>query len=825
MTEPIRIEDSQAAQWAQELTLSKLANEARVSNQLLTRILSNANKTDAPELLKQLRQDVNKGLENATSAINKKSERSDTGLRDAIKDLRGSLGGNLGDLAKSLIRDSNSFVVNLGQSFNSLGQQSTKLGSAMGGAAGNSMKLVGAFSQLAGFILGSAWPVMSNLNRQFVELYASGINLNGGLSGLARASGEIGIATNDLTRNFVQFSSAVTALGSDRAVRLTREFTRLNRETGSLGMTNEMATEALLEYTEMMRSAGILRNMSDQQIISRSKEYYTELNQLSQITGKNRKEIQRSIEARTRDLSYQALLRSLPVDVQENVQKSIARLEALGSSGAQSAQKTIVSMLARGGIAGLDRSLIYTMTQTGLYDAFATLSQKAAEGADITDEMATIAEKLGDPEVFRAFKQFAGMPGPVGDFIGSLAEMAGSTENLRNSNRRLREEAMRRAEAEAKATGGVVTTDLINRKLAEVREQTARDAEAKNKDYLATQEKLRAVSQSLSSIYQSLLVDALYPLLPALKGLADVIGLVASGLGKLTDGISWLLSKIPFIGTKTVVGEGGRSEEKPSDLAQAISSIAMLAAGYGGFRLASAGIGRLIGRGGTPTPPTAGMLPTPPTAGAVPLPPAATVGSRALDLARGGLRIGGVGGLVSGASEYMSSGNLMKSIVVGGGSLIGGAIGGIGGSFVAPVAGTAVGGIGGSMLGERAGRWLYEKFGGTPTATPTAPTAPATPVTPAVESATRALQSTSETLAQTARTEATPAAGTTPGIDPTVLARKTIEYYETARADSQHMLNLLNQMIEKLDMIDQTARNQTGTLSRSFENVGDIMRR
>lgn len=86
--------------------------------------------------------------------------------------------------------------------------------------------------------------------------------------------------------------------------------------------------------------------------------------------------------------------------------------------------------------------------------------------------------------------------------------------------------------------------------------------------------------------------------------------------------------------------------------------------------------------------------------------------STAQNLARGvGSRLPLIGGALSGGMEYAETGNLAKSLLVGGGSFLGTLAGGAVGSVVGP-AGTIAGGIGGSFAGEGAGRWLYDTFFG-----------------------------------------------------------------------------------------------------------------
>lgn len=67
-----------------------------------------------------------------------------------------------------------------------------------------------------------------------------------------------------------------------------------------------------------------------------------------------------------------------------------------------------------------------------------------------------------------------------------------------------------------------------------------------------------------------------------------------------------------------------------------------------------------------------------------------------------------VGGAVTGGMEYAESGDIFKSIMVGAGSTLGAIAGGVGGSFVTPVAGTVAGGVAGGYAGGELAGGLYD---------------------------------------------------------------------------------------------------------------------
>lgn len=142
-----------------------------------------------------------------------------------------------------------------------------------------------------------------------------------------------------------------------------------------------------------------------------------------------------------------------------------------------------------------------------------------------------------------------------------------------------------------------------------------------------------------------------------------------------------------------------KEEEQKGLLESLLGSIG----GFGGARGAGGTRGARGARGATPRPTGS------PVTGAAGKAAAGKAGGSMLGRAAGtvGKRIPLVGGVVSGGLEYAESGNILKSLFVGGGSALGAIGGGILGTAAGPV-GTAAGGIAGGMVGAEAGGGLYD---------------------------------------------------------------------------------------------------------------------
>lgn len=578
------IDERQAAKWAQEDTLRRLLREASLNNSILEQYVKSKLGKEELDALKQNVEATRDVSSTTTTGLRDLGVRYDKTLKEAYRDLDQSLSDSFKDLSRTMRDLGRDGLLNMLQdASNNAGKSLMKTSQGLSGFS-RTLSMAGAGLATFATLIIQGWDIVSDLNDNYLKMYENGVNFTQGLRGMTQATGDLGITTDQLVSVFTQYSAAVATLGTDRAVRLGKEFVRLNRGMGELGLTNAQAAEAVLEYTELIRSTGQLSRMTNRELIEGTREYYTELNQITAITGQNRREMQKSIEARAKEASYQVLLRSLPEEIQENITKAMISLERLGPAGAQAAQKTVVAMLARGGVSGLDPALRQALNQTGLIGTFELLSQKAKAGADITDEMGIIAERLGDPAVFKSFQAFADMPGPVGDMIRSLADLAASTQNLRNDQEALRQEAYELARAEAIASNTSLTGEMIDRHINELKKKRDDEAAARNKLETQAQNTLSQASAKLTEVFNTLVVDVMQPLIPALNLFGEIIIKLANGFKMLTDLIGGMFRLTGFgLGKPATVNAEGEEvtprETDWTDTAGAVGAAGLTIAG------------------------------------------------------------------------------------------------------------------------------------------------------------------------------------------------------------------------------------------------------
>lgn len=836
-----KIDDKQARSWATEETLRRLWSESTTTNRLLASMIRKTVGDDQVNAILSGNRAAQRGYDKVASSVDRASQRNTDVLRDTSESLRKGITGTFKDLGKSLggmamKGDWGSLEYNLKSSSKSLldfrkeaiksGAGISKMGLSLMSFAGN--------AALFGSALAVAWDVLLEVNKSFNGLYDVGINLRGGLSSLTGISTDLGMTVVDTTRILSEFSETVTLLGSDRAKGLALEFRKLTRDGAQFGMSTVEATAAALSYAEMLRSSGVLATMSVPELAAGAKEFQTQLSIASQVTGKSRKEMEKDIRARMQDARAAAAMALIPENMRKNMQPTLAQFMQLGDAGKMVGENFL--NVAANGDQMMDRNFRTTMAITG---ATAEFNDMLAEGIEKGNVSAQTYEAFASKfsqmseDTLRNLLNQAVLNGSITKEAAQYAlELRKGAVNYAASQAELRKQAIKNLNGEKDENK--ITAEMAKLRLVREKESAAANAKA-----TAASESLKRASAALSTTFQSLVVNVLEPLLPALELFGKIVEGIASKFKSFSDAIGefirWLantsVGKAMGMTTgapeeRNKKGEIVREREKDwTDTAGSLATVGAAAATlYGGKRLLKrrrAGKGK--GKDGLPIPET----PTPPSPPGSALaesigdiatdliskkPGAAGLGSKALGLAKTGLKVGGLGGVISGLSEYGESGNLLKSLLVGGGSALGGFIGGAAGTAVAPGLGTAAGGIGGAYAGEAAGEWLYKKIAGETKSGST----------PVVEPVTKSLQQQTENLTTAVNqvTESTNAIKS--GISSDELANATLNFYNTAKEDNLSIMNLLVNMNDRLERIEQATRDQTSELSRDIGGIGRV---
>jgi hypothetical protein len=777
--------EGNAIGWARDATLLEILNRSDLTNTILSEYV----KKVAPDLTAKLERAEGKNssligrkIDEQTETekkIAKDREKADQSQEQAIYDLKSTLRGRLDTINSVLKANDPAALANV------FGQGLEKVGGSVGGSVGRAFggargavfgKVIGL---AAGAVVGASLTRTLEISKTFRDLYDTGMAFNGSMSEMMGAAKESGLSLESMAAQMTKFSTVGIALGQTNMVKFGKSLLDSTRAGADFAMGVEQMHEMGNQYLEGQILSGQALNKSQDELKKGAYDYLQNLTGLSVLTGKSRK----------------------------------AEADALKAKMAEAKTKAAMALLSPEDRKALESKLAQTPAEMRDYVRAAFVEMKTGFPA-MTQEMRNMGNAMFTPEAMEKFNA------ALGNNEGSLQEYMTAIVNLgQNTNQNAARFALLNSSLTGAATTAFEFSNVSQAIAVRLKELEKEMPDATPQELFAKLIKDSAPKESTKAI-----ISAQNEVEMAMNKLKNSIDQT------MVESVSTVVEQLQKFGSaiEKVLGKIGVEQGLGPTVSGILGSAAIGATTYAGYKY---GANRLAPAGALPTPPTTEALPKPPTGPSAPAAP--TAGSKALDLARTGLKVGGIGGIggaLAGVGEYMSSGDLLKSVTVGGASLIGGALGTVAGGAagsVVPVAGTAAGGvaggIAGSMIGESVGRWLFEKLGGkekaseTPTVEPIKST---TPPTPTVEPATKNLQSTA--AGETARAETPAAGGTSTPVDPATLSRKTLEYYETARVTSQNMIDLLAQLNEKLVQLDETTKTQTSDLSRSFDNAGKI---
>lgn len=537
MVDTVKIDETQVAKWAQEDTLRKLLQESRISNDILQTLTDDKISKDT---LAEIRKNANQGKTQSRETISnllKLGDRTEINLSTAIGDFRQNFLGSIGSVAKSLATGSIPSLSSLASSAASGGKSLLQLSTVMPGAL-KAITALGGVTMLAVGALASMWPLVNKVSDNYMKLFETGVRFDTGLAGLANAAGQIGITGQELTGILTQFGAAVNYLGTNRAVALTKQFTKLNLEAGNLMMTNTQAAEAMLEYIDTMKNTGVLRDMTDEQLIKNSQTFYKELNELAEATGRNRKEIQKSIQDKTKDLNLNAALARLAPEVRERVLSGIKQFEKLGPAASKTFTDITTSYIARGGPAGLSKELINIISQSGLDPVLRDMTQRLEAGLPIGDQLNTITKVLNESDFAKQISMAAGMGGELGSTASALEELRQGIRALTGVQDAQRKNEQLRIEEAKEISKRRYGTEARYQEI--LQEQAAKRQEYENRA-LKVSETFSTISAKFGNLLDSLAVNILGPLLPVVNSFGTVISSAMDILIDFVDSVpKWL---------------------------------------------------------------------------------------------------------------------------------------------------------------------------------------------------------------------------------------------------------------------------------------------
>lgn len=335
-------------------------------------------------------------------------------------------------------------------------------------------------------ILGDFGKVINGLTKfaeeslqEYQTLSGIGASFGKEMSNIKITAAELGLSVKDMTDLFMKNSDALRTFGGTTDLAISR-FTAFSKsmldspagtELRRLGYTAADINETLLVYNELAQQDGLNRTRSTADQVASAREFAVELDSLSKLTGKQRKELADEMKARRREGDVQAFLMGQSAETQEQFMLATQKISStmgpqfaelfqdLMIRGAPITEDTRNAFIALGGSADEFESTIASFRQgmaSNNFDDF-NASLTGAQGAFLenlkTDEARNMAMMSGLSGVSDAMAQAYQSSYDFANAVDASAEgQEDATATIQNLQQQISEEQVRQMQA----TGGLI---------------------------------------------------------------------------------------------------------------------------------------------------------------------------------------------------------------------------------------------------------------------------------------------------------------------------------------------------------------------------------
>jgi|GEM_PF-6386948 len=512
--------------WAKEATLINLYKQTAGSNVYLNKLSKN---TLSEKEFEKAQQEAIK-VSKATGKIYESGYRSLGTKQDKnYTDLSGTLSGAFKNFSGTISSISSQGLVGTlkGFTLDASGKLSA-LADVTSGLSGTLLVFGGEFIALGAIILGT-YDLAEKLNDSFSELYASGINFSNGIIGLTSVASDLGLTTGELTKAFTNYSAAVTTLGTKKTVSLIKQFTSVDNNLAAMGFTVETGTDAILEYAQMLRSTGMLANTSQAQLIKGANEYYTELNELSYLTGKNNKDLRKEQEDRRKNLPLNVALAKYGPEANKRIQASLVKWSKYPTEMQDLMVDALRSYANYNGniMAGLNETNKgILLAAPEMRDALETMMSEVTTGNNtINDNTYEHADDVIKNEFTPAIVNLAAAAGQTGSkWSDSLQAMQSIIMGTNDVIARQKAQSDQADQMVKDSKGRMTKEQAIAKIIAN-----------SNEEFLKTQSEVNQAAARLTTRFEQFMLQALDPLLPSLQSLGAVVLELSPAFGKVLE--------------------------------------------------------------------------------------------------------------------------------------------------------------------------------------------------------------------------------------------------------------------------------------------------
>ena len=269
---------------------------------------------------------------------------------------------------------------------------------------GGSIRMVGDQFGVLGGIVGDTLGYLVDRLSENVDFYRSISQIGGAagqsISNLRAVAGQTGLTMDQLSDAVVQAGSNLTLLGGTTGAGLkkfTDALTDLSKgETfnnlTALGFTMREISMGAAEYLELQTQLGRTQTMDSRQLSSETSEYLMNLDLLTRLTGKNRQELQKEMQARAKDSRLSLQLAGMTQAQQREVNSAIEMTGVKSKGLADSLQ----NLIATDGVATNAREA-GIMAIDGMREAIHGLARgEAGSAQQLMQVFSKLANETGD---------------------------------------------------------------------------------------------------------------------------------------------------------------------------------------------------------------------------------------------------------------------------------------------------------------------------------------------------------------------------------------------------------------------------------------------
>ena len=216
----------------------------------------------------------------------------------------------------------------------------SKTGNSLEAAAGSmsSIPVVGgALSQIFGAVAGAA----EKTYETFKQSASVGANFGGSISAMVSSATAAGLTFEQFSGIIAKQGQNLALLGGSseagarRLAQLGKEIkgSPIAKDLNRLGYSTEAINEGMASYAGQLAKTGALQGMTNAQLVAGTGSYLKDLDSLTKLTGKNKKEIEDERNARLKDAQFRFIMSKMDVDSQKNLQNLMDTIPAEHQEG------------------------------------------------------------------------------------------------------------------------------------------------------------------------------------------------------------------------------------------------------------------------------------------------------------------------------------------------------------------------------------------------------------------------------------------------------------------------------------------------------------